>query len=248
MSFYESCVFCWLPWLGGCSMRALQPAAQRKGGLLMPVCGAGAGSGHPAGQLAPWEASWAYSDARKLGAMPAFPPPCPRPCPSPSPGPALLQHGHGSTPAPSETSPRPPAETGVAPEAGGVPHRHSPCPALLSLRQHGGAAGDPGHRAEVRLSLLYMSPSAFKSRVCDLPIRYAKSSKIRNRFQPGNSVTSIFSPWFFFLSSDGVVSGEVVNMPGIAVSPFFPRGGGIPCKYVKRPRSPGDVSFCILMC
>lgn len=94
------------------------------------------------------------------------------------------------------------------------------------------------------LSLLYMSPSAFKTRFCDLPIRYVKSSKIRNRFQPRNSVTSVFPPpLFFFLSSDGVVSGEVVNMPGISVSPFFSWGkGGVPCKYVQQPRGPGDVS------
>lgn len=104
---------------------------REQGGLLMPVCGARVGPGHPAGLPAPWEASWAYSDARKPGAAPALPPPCPRPCPSPSLGPALLWHGRGSAPAPSETSPRPPAETGVAPEAGGLPRRRSPCPALL---------------------------------------------------------------------------------------------------------------------
>lgn len=49
---------------------------------------------------------------------------------------------------------------------------------------------------------------------------------------------NVFPP--FFLSSDGVVSGEIVNMPGISVSPFFSQG--VPCKYVQRPRSPGDIS------
>lgn len=47
-------------------------------------------------------------------------------------------------------------------------------------------------------------------------------------------------PLFFFFSSDGVVSGEVVNMPGISVSPFFTQG--VPCKYVQWLRDSGNVS------
>lgn len=41
---------------------------------------------------------------------------------------------------------------------------------------------------------------------------------------------NVFFPPSFFLSSDHVVSGEVVTMPGISVSPFFSQG--VPCKYV----------------
>lgn len=59
------------------------------------------------------------------------------------------------------------------------------------------------HRARMRLSLLYMSPSAFRTRFCDLPIHYVKPSKTRHRFQPGNSVTRVFPPCF--LRSGGVV-------------------------------------------
>lgn len=165
----------------------------------MPVCGAGAGSGHPVGQLAPWEASgltwmqesWGPCRCSHHPALsPARPPAWALPCSSTATAPRQLLR------RPALAHPQKP---GWPPKLGGFHIGTRPAWPCSRLRQRGGAAGDPGHRAKVRLSLLYMSPSAFKSRVCDLPIRYAKSSKIRNDFQPGNSVTSIFPPFFFFL-------------------------------------------------
>lgn len=99
-------------------MRALQPAAKSKGGVLMPVCGVCVGPGHPSGAV---RVSWAYSDARKQGAAQVLPPPCPPLCPSPSLGPTLLQHGCRSVLAHLESSPRLPTETRAAPKAKGLP-------------------------------------------------------------------------------------------------------------------------------
>lgn len=172
---------------------------QEQGGPLMPVRGARVGPGHPAGQPAPWEASWAYSDARKLGAAPALPPPCPRPCPFPQPGPCpasarprLCTGFFGDQPSPPCRNRGGPRSRGASTSALALPSTALGCGSALEL------PGTLWHCAGMQLSLLYMSPSAFKTRFCDLPIHYVKSSKIRNRFQPRNSVNERFSSPFFF--------------------------------------------------
>lgn len=71
-------------------------------------------------------------------------------------------------PAPSDTGARPPTQTGVAPEAGGSTLALS-LPSAAHSR--GGALellGPLWHRAGTQLSLLYMSPSAFKIMVLRL--------------------------------------------------------------------------------
>lgn len=89
----------------------------------------------------------------------------------------------------------------------GSPRSQEASTSLLALAlSRGGTLELPGtlwHRTGTRLSLLYMSPSAFKTRFCDLPTHYVKPGKTRRRFQPGNSVTSVFPPCF--LRSGGVV-------------------------------------------
>lgn len=163
---------------------------REQGGLLMLVCGVRVGPGHPAGQLAPWEASWAYSDARKLGAVPVLPPPCPQPCPAPAQS-QLCAGSFGVQPSPAHRNRGGPQSRGASTLALTLPS------AALGRGGTWELLGTLWHRAGMRLSLLYMSPSAFKTRFCDLPIHYVKSSKIRNCFQPGNSVTSVFPPCFF---------------------------------------------------
>lgn len=102
------------------------------GGSLMPVCGSCRASRKP------WEASWAYSAARKSGLCRCSPHPAltqPRPC------------CHSSVPAPLESS-CPPTEMGVAPK----PRGSRVALALLGTipsPSSGGAAGTLWHHAGI---------------------------------------------------------------------------------------------------
>lgn len=66
-----------------------------------------------------------------------------------------------------------------------------PCSQQLEL------PGTVGHRARMRLALFYMSPSAFKTWFCDLPIHYVKSSKNLQSFSAREQRYERFSSLFF---------------------------------------------------
>ena len=109
------------------------------------------------------------------------------------------------------------------------PCQPGPCPALCRLLGKGpGQPQEPGprwHRAGMRLSLLYVSPSALKTRIHDLHILCVRSSNTAIVFSPATALRAFFPPPFFFLSSDGVVSGEVLNVPRDFRLPLFFSGG-----------------------
>lgn len=171
--------------------------------------------GKPPGLIWPQE-SWGLRSA--LPVLPAQALPCPRSFRHQLPPTHRNRGGHRSR---------------------GLPHQRSPCPALLAAAvalwscrgPRGTAPGcDSAYCTCHRVPLKHGSVTSL----------YATSSKTHNHIHPGNSVISGSPPPPFFLSSDGVKSGEVVNMPGISVSPFFSQG--VPCKYVQWPRGSGDVS------
>lgn len=144
----------------------------------MPVCGS---CRQPLGSLL------GLLGPKESGAVPVLPPSCRHPAQA-----LLLQHSHGSVPAPLE-SPCPPTEMGVV-----APKPRGSLVALSLLKAipiSGGAARSPWHHAGID-SACCTSPSAFKTQFWTCLIPCVKSSKICKCFQPGNSVTRGFTPCF----------------------------------------------------
>lgn len=149
----------------------------------------------------------------------ALPVPQPGPCPALA-RPRLRAASFGDQPSPTCRNRGGPRSRGASTSALALPGPALGCGSALEL------PGTPWHCAGMQLSLLYMSPSAFRTRFCDLPIHYVKSSKIRNRFQPGNSVMSVFPPCFFYILMV-LCLVRLLTCPGFPSPPFFLRGSPV---------------------
>lgn len=119
----------------------------------------------------------------------------PHPVLSPaSRGPALLHRGHGSALAPSETSSHLPGKPGRPPKLGGF---HVGLVLLSAVATCWSCRGPRGTTPGCHSACCICHRVPLKHGSVTCLYTTWNPAKIHNRFQPRNSVTSVFPPFFF---------------------------------------------------